>query len=196
MPRRCSKLARCLTALLLVPLLLLGDPLRLKRVAELPYGTAKGAVLCGDIDNDGASEMTLGRRRPQCWQVLKIEFPNRYSVVFADTGGYPYPPGIDVGNFTPWDIGDIDGDSLTDLLGHHSYFEDSVSYRFVLGVQESPDLHSYPSELSWWADMYPTTTPDQPASYLPPDMDNDGRREASGIEEFSSCHYVFENSGN
>ncbi|MBM3315057.1 hypothetical protein FJY71_04345 [candidate division WOR-3 bacterium] len=196
MPRNYRKLAWCLTAALLAPLLLLGDPLRLKRVAELAYGTLSGHVLCGDADHDGANEMIFGRARPRCWEVWEVKFPNRYSVVLADTGGYPYPPGIDIGNFKPWDIGDIDGDSLTDLLGHHVFFEDSISYRFVLGVQESPDLHSYPSELSWWADMYPSTTPDQPASHFPPDLDNDGRREACGIEEFSSCHYVFENSGN
>jgi len=180
-----------------VPLILLGGPLQFRRVAEQATGVQQGSVLCGDTDHDGLGEMILSSTIPGHlqWAVWEYQPMNRYCLVYSDTGVCPFPPGIATGNFTPWDIGDIDGDSLTDLLGYHICSEGGV-YRFVLGIQESPDLHSYPTQLSWWGDLHQGTTADQGPCYFAAGMDSDSADEIFGMEQYSACNYVFENCGN
>lgn len=196
-PRRCIKLAWCLPAVLLVPLLLLGDPLRLRRVAELPDGALRGGLLCGDTDHDGQPEVIFGSSGARWqWEVWEHQFLDRYVLAYADTGVCPFPPGIETGNFTPWDIGDIDGDSLTDLFGYHIFCELWPSYWFVLGMQESPDLHSYPSSLAWSWDFCPRTTADYPPCYFAGDLDGDNRQDIYCPGSYQGIIYILENAGN
>jgi len=186
--------------LLAIPLILLGDSLRLKRVAELPYGALGGRLLCGDTDHDNLAEMIFAWTTPtphrRTWAVWEYQPVNRYAVVFADTGtAPPYPPGvIDTGDFTPWDIGDIDGDSLTDVLGY-PIMGFGNGFWFLLGTMESPDSHSYPTHLSWWDYLYRSQAAAQGPCYLGDDLDGDGRDEAYGVEAYSACNYAFENRG-
>ncbi|MCX8015647.1 MAG: VCBS repeat-containing protein, partial [candidate division WOR-3 bacterium] len=98
---------------------------------------------------------------------------NRYELVFADTGAYPYPPGITTGNFRPYDVGDIDGDSLTDLVGPNVERRDSTFY--LVTTQESPNYTYYPSFLSWWF----RTSNSAPGYtyYFTSDLDHDEKKE-------------------
>jgi hypothetical protein len=93
-------------------------------VAEFPFGAEYGRVICGDTDYDGSGEIVLARYTDpphrRRWQILEQRPMNRYEEVYADTGTLrPFPPGIVSGNFTPWDIGDVDEDGLAELLGYH-----------------------------------------------------------------------------
>ena len=186
-----------MAVLLSIPLLLLGDSLRLKRVAELPYGAEYGRLLCGDTDHDSLSEMIFAWSFPAPhWAVWEYEPVSQYHVVYADTwANPPWPPGIDTGSFYPWDIGDIDRDGLRDLLGYHVYC-DSYHYRFVLGVMESPDPHSYPARLVWWTNLAPYATADYVPCYLSGDLDGDDREDMYCNDCYEGILYIFENSGN
>uniref|UniRef100_A0A7C4GFP5 T9SS type A sorting domain-containing protein n=1 Tax=candidate division WOR-3 bacterium TaxID=2052148 RepID=A0A7C4GFP5_UNCW3 len=140
-----------------------------------------GRVLCCDSDHDGLQELifatgTILHTDPLRWEVWESRPVNRYELVFADTGAYPYPPGITTGNFRPFDVGDIDGDGLTDLLGFNRDFVPTWDSLYdVLAVMESPDSASHPKSMVWWT-RYAHATGGTPPRFTP-DLDRDGRRE-------------------
>jgi len=167
----------------------------MKRVAFLQSGLiheAYGVPVCYDSDHNGLNEVIF--RTTSGWRILEHRPFNRYELVFVDTGG-SYP-GIITAKFRPYDVGDIDQDSLTDLLGPNVeklLNPDSIYY--VVTTQESPNYSSYPESLSWWYRtsnlMYSYTY------YFTPDLDRDGRREILTFEGWdSSPIVVIENIGN
>lgn len=173
---------------------LLQGQLRMKRICFLQsglYTEATGRIICCDSDHNGLNELIFSTTFSTYvleWMVWEYRPLNHYELVFADTGAYPYPPGITTGNFRPYDVGDIDRDSLTDLLGPNEERQlnpDSIYY--VVATQESPDYSSYPGTLSWWYRtsnlMYSYTY------YFTPDLDRDGRREILTFEGMGQCIY-------
>ena len=172
----------------------------MNRVSFLQAGAYYGSyVLCCDSDHDGLNEIIFGTALPTRWEVLEYRPINNYEVVFADTGAYPYPPGITTGNFRPYDVGDIDRDSLTDLVGPNEdkpTNPDTIYY--VSTTQESPNYSFYPEILSWWFRHSSNFIGEGGAAYyFPPDLDNDGRREI--VKGSSNPQYglmIFENISN
>jgi hypothetical protein len=177
------------------------DPIQMKRISFLQLGltsTADGKLICYDTDHDGLSELifatgTIYPSNPLRWEVWEYRPMNRYELVFADTGVYPYPPGITTGNFRPFDVGDIDGDSLIDLTGANVTETPDTTYNIV-PTQESPNYHSYPESLSWYYRFsYGNFAWSSPV-YFTPDLDNDGRKEI--ICRYYGNTYIFENIAN
>jgi hypothetical protein len=161
------------------------DPIQMKRVCFLQsglYHEADGKVICCDSDHDGLNEIifytgTIYPSNPLRWEVWECRPMNHYELVFADTGTYPLPPGITTGNFLPYDVGDIDGDSLTDLVGSNidKVINQDIEYN-VVTTQESPNYSYYPESLSWSYRYANNMAASQPY-YFTNDLDNDGRNE-------------------
>ncbi len=160
------------------------------RLASGTYGRAGGNVLCCDSDHDSLQELifwtgTIYPTDPLRWEVWEYRPVNHFVLAFADTGGYPYPPGITTGNFRPFDVGDIDQDGLTDMLGVNWDFVPTCDSLYnVLVVMESPDSFSYPESMVWsyrYAHAMASVAPPM----ITPDLDRDGRKEllfAAGSE--------------
>ncbi|MEO0110262.1 MAG: T9SS type A sorting domain-containing protein [candidate division WOR-3 bacterium] len=121
---------------------------------------------------------------------------NHYELVFADTGPvYPDPPGIHTGNFKPNDVGDIDQDGLTDLLGPNWERANESTYN-VVTTQESPDYHSYPESLSWWYRFAYNEVISEPF-YFTTDLDNDTKKEIlAGVPNIQIGAGIWENVAN
>jgi hypothetical protein len=177
----------------------------IKRISLIQAGAYYGSyILCCDSDHNGLNEIiirtgTIYATDPLRWEVWEHRPMNRYELVFSDTGAYPNPPGITTGNFRPYDVGDIDRDSLTDLVGPNvdkPLNSDTIYY--VATTQESPDYLFYPQYLSWWFRHSNNFIGEGGAAYyFPTDLDNDGNREI--IKGSSNPQYglmVFENVTN
>ncbi len=179
---------------LILPLTLSGQILRMKRVAFLPAGSmAAGIYPIGvDSDHNGLNEIIF--HISYRWEIWEHRPINQYQLVYADTGAYPYPPGIETGNFEPKDVGDIDQDGLTDLLGMNVENANDTLY-YLATTQESPTYFAYPESLSWW---YRTSNLSYSYTYyFTPDLDHDGRREILTYEGWDSSPIVIiENVGN
>jgi hypothetical protein len=152
----------------------------MRRTNRLPTGLISepdGRVLLYDCDHDGLSELVFraGVVRPRRWEVWEYRPVNRYELVFADTGAYPYPPGIATGNLAPFAVGDIDQDGRTDIIGANRELVNDSVYN-VLVVMESPDAHSHPDSLVW-SYRYAYAHGGNARSYIAPDIDQDGKRE-------------------
>jgi len=166
----------------------------MKRVCFLQVGSdAPSYLICCDSDHNGLNEIIFERYLGYYlanWEVWEYRPTNRYELVFADTGAYPLPPGITTGNFTPYDVGDIDRDSLTDLTGMNIYKVPDTTYNIV-PTQESPNYYFYPQSLSWYYRFsHPNFAWSSPV-YFTPDLDNDGRKEI--ICRYYGDTYIFEN---
>jgi len=161
------------------------DPIIIKRVCFLQtgqYTQSDGKTLCYDCNHNGLNELIFrtGNRlepnNPIRWTVLEYRPYNQYVVVFADTAApAPYPPGITTGNFHPYDVGDIDNDSLTDLVGRNLDIIPDTEYAIV-ATQESPNYFYFPESLSW-SYRYAYNIAASQACYFTNDLDNDGRNE-------------------
>jgi len=174
----------------------------LKQVADVPSGTeAVGNVVCGDMAHDGLPEFSFWRchgSQMWTWEFWKYRPVNRYELVKSDTcmGDPYYPgPGMHKGLFLPTDIGDPDGDGLTEILGVNDYyFYDSSgtwdSTGYYLCLYESRDVHSLPDSLVW---TYYSWSGADPHAWFPGDMDHDGRKEIVFSCPLHTC--IFENRG-
>jgi len=132
----------------------------MKRVVLIPSGpdaSAQGLVVLCDSDHDSMAEMmfqtgTIHHYDPMRNEVWEHQGWNRFSLVFADTGEYPRPPGITTGNAIPFAAGDIDEDGLTDVvcitIAPDSARPDTAYD--ILMTLESPDSFSFPCSLSWY----------------------------------------------
>lgn len=173
----------------------------MRRVAQIPSGPDAGiGVVCCDSDHDSLPEFLFHTGTIQPSDPLRIEAWehrgwNRFSLVFADTGEYPEPPGITTGNAIPFAAGDIDGDGLTDIVcitvEPDSTYPDTV-YDDVITI-ESPDSFGYPCSLSWryrYANNYVIPEP----TYYTPDLDGDGRKGVfCATPSLGGC--IWENTG-
>ncbi len=175
---------------------------RIKRIVLLPSGLytgSDGIPICCDSDHDGLNEIIFSTAIPTRWEIWEHHpyIFNQYQLVYADTGAYPYPPGITTGNFRPFDVGDIDNDSLIDLLGPNYERANDTTF-YIITTQESPKYHSYPENLSWWFRHSNNFIGEGGAGhYFPPDLDNDDRREI--LKGSSNPQYglmIFENIAN
>jgi hypothetical protein len=157
-----------------------------RRVAQIPSGPdagAHGRVVCCDSDHDSLPEMmfltgTIQPDNPYRLEVWEHQGWNRFSLVHADTGAYPPPPGITTGNAIPFAAGDIDDDGLTDIVCitvEPDSTNPDIFYRDVITI-ESSDSFSYPCSLSWHYRYGENGTIPCP-TYYPPDLDGDGHKE-------------------
>ncbi len=171
------------------------DPIQMKRIVFLEAGVYYGSnILCCDSDHNGLNEIIFGTALPTRWEILEYRPMNHYELVFADTGAYPGPPGITTGNFRPYDVGDIDRDSLTDLVGPNNDETIDTTYNLVT-TQESPNFSYYPENLSWWYRHYYNAAISQPF-YFAPDLDSDNRNEIMFVTYPPLGVVIFENVGN
>ena len=171
------------------------DPIQMKRVTFLQaglYHEAHGNVICVDSDHNGLNEIIF-HTIPNRWEVWEYRPFNRYELVFADSVPYPLLLGINTVDFLPYDVGDIDGDSLTDLTGHNVDEVPDTTYNIV-PTQESPNYHSYPESLSWYYRFSEGNYAWSCPIYFAPDLDNDGRKEI--ICRYDANTTIFENTTN
>jgi len=178
---------------LLLLLTQVNGQIRLKRVAFLPSGARGKWVLCADTDHNGLNELIFLTLSPRRWEIWEHRPMNRYELVFADYAVYPYPPGITTGNFKPNDVGDIDRDSLTDLVGPNYERTNDSTYN-VVTTQESPNIISYPRNLSWWH-RYSYNEIQTAPFYFPPNLDQDNYNELMFLAEGIGITHIFENRG-
>ncbi|MFO7675882.1 MAG: hypothetical protein R6X12_06170 [bacterium] len=168
----------------------------MKRIALLPAGPiapSTSRFVCADSDQDGRQEVIFrtGSIRPE--DPLRVEIweyrpVNRFELVFADTGAYPYPPGITTGNLRISDCGDLDADSLFDLTGLNKDKQGDSLYD-ITPMHESPTRHQYPESLVWYA----RTPTGWPRARHTGDLDADGREELMVPSDIGLL--VYENVG-
>ena len=171
----------------------------LKEVAGIHAGADYvGYILCGDTDNDELNELIFNNNDQGyiSLQVWEYHPTNRYELVWFAVGGLPPPPGgILVGNFAPYDIGDIDKDSFADLAGRNTEYYYSESFHKLVSMQESPDSASFPESLSWYQ-RYSSNGAEAASFYYTGDLDQDDKEEISFTSEQTGYTYIFENVAN
>ncbi|MEO0099281.1 MAG: T9SS type A sorting domain-containing protein, partial [candidate division WOR-3 bacterium] len=173
----------------------------MKRVCFLPTGNYDELcyLICYDTDHNGLNELIFERvirTYVSAWMVWEYRPFNRYELVFADTGAYPYPPGVTTGNFRPYDVGDIDQDGLTDLVGPNiEKPQNPDTFYNLVTTQESPNYFYYPESLSWWYRHTNNAAISQPF-YFPPDLDSDNKNEIMFVTYPPLGVVIFENVSN
>jgi hypothetical protein len=178
----------------------------IRQTAALSSGQSGiGRFVCGDSDHDSLPDFSFR----QCadsgyvstWQIWESRLWNRYVLVQSDTcigrvGGIP-PPGMHKGLLATQDMGDADGDGLSEILGANiRFFGDSASGQIdslwsFLCIYESHSPDTYPDTLVW-SYLY-SREGWSPAAWYPGDMDRDGHREILFNDGFRTC--IFENRG-
>jgi hypothetical protein len=155
-----------------------------------------GTILSGDTDHDSLGELVFADGAISRWLDLECTPTNCFDTALVDTGPpFPFPPGPQSGSLEPWDIGDIDGDSLTDLLGY-VYDGSSGPWHWDLITEESSTYHSYPDTVSWYDSLCPEPCGDFPPCYLAGDLNNDGRQRALLSNAWDGFVDIYKNEGN
>jgi hypothetical protein len=181
--------------------------LRLTRVATIPSGPhtwTYGRVACADVDRCGRTELvfstgTIRPDDPLRWEVWQYQPVNRFVLVYADTGAYPEPIGIEIGNFQIQAIGDMDCDGLADLIGIGTEWPRRDTMYWVIGTVESRDSFSIPDSLTWYMRC---SEANRAANFVPllGDLDRDGRPDILTNAGWPSADgggwIVIENRGN
>jgi len=168
----------------------------LRRVAEIPRHGRIEKLLVADSDRDGLEELIFRVRAAWNHRVEVVEYRPVNSYVLERTyrSVYPYPESIVLGNFWPFDIGDIDRDGKADMVGNARYDSGSGS-RLAMCVFESRDSWSYPDSLVWWTPSRNSATAGtHPVRYA--DLDQDSALDiiSPWIGEVCSTA-IFENVG-
>jgi hypothetical protein len=165
-------------------------------MAAIPHGRSAGTILSGDSDHDSLGELIFRDGLANRWMDLECSPANCYETVLVDTGApFPYPPGPQSGTLGPGGIGDIDGDSLTDLLGY--VCDGSFGpWHWDLITEESSTYHSYPDTVSWYDSLCPGPCGDFPPCYLAGDLNNDGRQRALLYNAYDGLVDIYKNEGN
>jgi len=160
---------------------------RIVQIESGPAFSASGRVVCYDCDHDSLPEIMFQTGTIYPYDPRRIEFWehqgwNRFKLVYADTGAYPEPNGITIGNVVPYDAGDIDGDGMTDIVCGNIEFYNPDSSRDIIMTLESPDSHGYPSLLSWY---YPGVKNGvgTALAYIRHDFEHDGHNAIVGTME-------------
>jgi hypothetical protein len=180
----------CIALLLLSSAGLAG--IRMKRIALVPHGPflCDGQLVLADTDRDSLGEFIYRGGRPTRLDVVEYRSVNSFQLVQSDTGAYPPPPGeILLGNFCPFDAGDVDQDGLADLVGQAYYRDSSGALRFAICTIESRTPNSYPDTINWYYRL-PGTPGGFTRSVPYADMDGDQRRE---ILQACWGTWIFEN---
>jgi hypothetical protein len=120
----------------------------LKRVGDLPLAgsNAYDRLLLFDTDHDGLGEVI--HNPSYHFQIAEYAPVNRYAVVLSDTSHYPWPESTLLGSFLPFDVGDVDRDGRTDMVGYVGY-DSGGSYCTAICIFESRDSCSYPDSAVW-----------------------------------------------
>ncbi len=177
------------------------NAMSMRRIAKVPSGPDAERVVCCDSDHDSMPELifwrgTVNPSDPMRIEVWEHQGWNRFRLVFADTGAYPAPPGITIGNSIPFAAGDVDNDGLTDIVcvtEEPDSVNPNLAYDDVMTI-ESPDSFSYPSRVSWYYRCGNNFTIPFPTYYLP-DMDGDGHKGIfSATPSMGAC--IWENTDN
>jgi hypothetical protein len=113
-------------------------------------------LVVSDCDHDSLREITYATGTtepadPPRWEMWEARPGNRFELVIADTGSYPYPREPVTGNFMPLAAGDVDGDACADLVGVIPWDENGMQ-AIVLAVLESAASDSLPRRVSWATD--------------------------------------------
>ncbi len=126
-----------------------GTEMVLTRIAALPLAASNitDMLLLCDTDHDGLGEVIHNPNHN--FQIAEYRPVNRYALVVSDTSPIPMPESIVVGYFRPCDVGDVDRDGLTDLVGQAVY-DTGGGYAVAPCTFESRDSVSYPVTLVWW----------------------------------------------
>ncbi|UCG42509.1 MAG: VCBS repeat-containing protein [candidate division WOR-3 bacterium] len=164
----------------------------MKRIALVPHGPflCDGQLVLVDTDHDSLGEFIYRGGRPTRLDVVEYRSVNSYVLVQSDTGAYPPPPGgVLLGNFCPFDVGDVDRDGLADLAGQAYYTDSSGALRFAICTIESRTPNSYPDTINWYYRL-PGTPGGFTRSVPYADMDGDQRRE---ILQACWGTWIFEN---
>ncbi|MEO0099038.1 MAG: T9SS type A sorting domain-containing protein, partial [candidate division WOR-3 bacterium] len=141
-------------------------------------------------------EVIFQRGSPLRWEIWEYRPFNRYELVFVDTGFHPSPPGINTRKFRPFDVGDIEQDSLTDLVGpNEENPQNPDTFYNLVTTQESRNYSSYPESLSWWYRHTNNAAISQPF-YFPPDLDSDNKNEIMFVTYPPLGVVIFENIAN
>jgi hypothetical protein len=165
-------------------------------MAAIPLGRSNVTILSGDSDHDSLGELIFHDGLANRWMDLECSPTNCYETVLVDTGPpFPFPPGPQSGSLEPGGTGDIDGDSLTDLLGY-VYDGSFGPWHWDLITEESSTYHSYPDTVSWYDTLCPGPCGDFPPCYLAGDLNNDGRQRALLYNAYDGLVDIFKNEGN
>jgi len=153
---------------------------------HLPVGCAvgvSGKILVADTDRDS------------CYELFISDFQLPDNIYICELH-QPYTWELDSFSILLWqiacDIGDFDNDGLADLLcyGQETEF-DSI---MTLAICESPDSHSYPTNIVWCDKVGPPWLIPTASVY---DFDNDNKYEIIQVSAFMYGNTVFyENCGN
>jgi hypothetical protein len=133
--------------------------MQLRYNACLPYGPETRSFVLTDSDHDGLGEFCYRAWSDMFhpfWAIAEYRPVDRYEIVQADTGIYPYPSSLLLGNFVPHDVADLDRDGKTELVGEvFSYDTITPAPRKDVCTVESRDSLSLPDTLTWhYADTY------------------------------------------
>lgn len=103
---------------------------------------------------------------------------NRYRFVKADT--VSDDTGVHAGNLRPWVCGDVDGDSVSELVGANIEFAGNRD-RLLTCLYEAPSQGACPDSLAWYGayDSNPMTYAGEP--FYITDLDRDGKREITAM---------------
>ncbi len=144
-----------------------------------------GQLRGGDADHDGQNEAVFTVARPETFclkaHIWETRSPNRYTLaaILGDTG------------FTNHEVGQFDGDSLTDIIGLN--YDNRIPWEYPLAMYESPDCLSHPTQLSWqWVIPVRAT----PSDFHICDLDNDHKKEIFFSSWGEQIIYILENCGN
>lgn len=197
--RRLS-ICRYLVAVVLLGSLALAQTWRLKASASVADGVNDiGSVVCGDVGPHGQPDFTFWRRGEilysWLWRIEEYRSYGLFDLVQSETCvGNPYPDtGIHKGLFIPSDVGDIDGDGVSEYLGYNEHYAPG-SIRSMVCLYEARDTgpEHYPDTLVWRYEYSLET--DAPCEWYAGDMDRDGLPEVLATN--TGYTYVFELRGN
>jgi hypothetical protein len=187
-------------ALLVIASLTSAQTWHLRSAADIPDGRNNlGAPVCADVDRDSRPDLTFWRYTPDdyrwLWQVYEYRSYGRFDLVQSETCiGHTYPDsGVHKGMFIPTDVGDIDGDGLTEYLGYNEHYSPG-SIKSMVCLYEVRDTgpEHYPDTLVWRYEYSLET--DAPYEWYAGDMDRDGLPEVLATN--TGYTYVFELRGN
>lgn len=123
-----------------------------------------------------ASMLVFSGGIPGTWDGLyfyQARLPNRYDLVKVDTGG-SYE--LDPGNLIPWASGDVDSDSIPELVGFNGEILPGRTYCEAT-MYEPPPGQACPDSLTWHTRYDSNPHPYGNEPFYITDLDQDGKKE-------------------
>jgi len=168
--------------------LIQGMEYRFNKIAQIRSSTPVGGygvlLFIGDTDHDGLNELIFWTnyyhdndlRTTLPWEIWEYREGNEYELEYVG-------PSDTTQGFTPYWVGDIDKDGLSDMIGDYEYghcryggvcFDSSK-----IAMLESPDFHSFPTQIVWGIKYEHADDPNLRWCAKPviADIDRDGKNE-------------------